>query len=152
MRRILILLLILSMCASASFAQETTPDSTIQVDQSRNSCSDYLKSKKGMEEMVKNIQTEYAHYPRFLAKFKKAQDSWSSYRDAQLEMIYPEADKTQYGGFYPTCRCNWLVDFTNQRVDYLVKFIANTYDVEPCGGAVNSKKRKSFTAFNLMIN
>jgi uncharacterized protein YecT (DUF1311 family) len=154
MRRTILLLLMLLMGASISSAQTATPKSVAmaasapQIDQSRNSCSDYLKVKKGLEDMVKNIQDEYAKYPLFLKKFQKAQDEWVSYRDAQLEMLYPELDKTQYGGFYPTCRCNWLVEFTNERVDFLVKFISNTNDVEACGGAANSKKRKSFTTFN----
>jgi uncharacterized protein YecT (DUF1311 family) len=144
MRSGFLLLFMLCMSTSICAAQETAP----QIDQSRNSCSDYLKSKKSMEDMVKNIQEEYAKYPLFLKKFQKAQDEWASYRDAQLEMIFPETDKAQYGSFYPTCRCNWLVEFTNERMDFLVKFVANTYDVESCGGAVNSKKRKSFMTFN----
>jgi uncharacterized protein YecT (DUF1311 family) len=154
MRRIYLLLSMLWMSAAVSFAQIPSPKSVSapisgpQVDQSRNSCSDYLKAKKGLEDMVKSIQDEYAKYPLFLKKFQKAQDEWVSYREAQLEMLYPEADKTEYGGFYPTCRCNKLVEFTNERLDFLVKFIANTSDVEACGGAANSKKRKSFTTFN----
>lgn len=148
MRVLFTLLFILFMGASSSFAQATAA----QIDQSRNSCSDYLKVKKGMEDMVKSIGEEYAKYPKFLTKFKKAQESWVFYRDAQVEMIFPEADKTQYGAFYPACRCNWLVEMTNERLDFLINFVSNTYDAEPCGGAVNSKKRKSYTAFNLMEN
>lgn len=98
--------------------------------------------------MVKSVEEEYAKYPKFLAKFKKAQEAWETYRDVQLEMIFPEADKAQYGGFYPTCRCNWLVEMTSERIDFLIKFVSNTNDVEPCGGVVNSKKRKSMTTFN----
>ena len=40
-------------------------------------------------------------------KFKKAQDALEGYRDAQSEMIFPEANKEkEYGTFYPTCRCS----------------------------------------------
>ncbi len=145
MGRIFMLLFILFMGASNSSAQSA---GAAKIDQSRNSCSDYLKAKKGLDDMVKNIQEEYAKYPLFLKKFQKAQDEWVSYREAQLEMIFPEADKGEYGSLYPTCRCNWLVGFTNERLDFLVKFVANTNDGESCGGAVNSKKRKSFTTFN----
>jgi uncharacterized protein YecT (DUF1311 family) len=144
MRNLLTLFFTLFIGVTINHAQNAKP----YIDQSRNSCSDYLKSKKGLEDMVKNIQEEYAKYPLFLKKFQKAQDEWASYKDAQLEMLFPEADKAEYGAFYPTCRCNWLVEFTNQRVDFLVQFVSNTYDVESCGGAVNSKKRKSFMTFN----
>jgi uncharacterized protein YecT (DUF1311 family) len=143
MRSGLILLFTLFVGTSLTYAQSAT-----QIDQSRNSCSDYLKAKKGLEDMVKHIEDEYGKYPLFIKKFRKAQDEWMSYRDAQLEMLYPEADKGEYGTFYPTCRCNWLVEFTNQRLDFLVKFVSNTNEGESCGGAVNSKKRKSYTTFN----
>ena len=141
-------LLFLFMATSVSIAQKEQVSAKSVIDQSRNSCNDYLKTKKGMDDMVKSLEVEYAKYPKFLAKFKKAQEAWAAYRDEQLEMIFPEADKAQYGDFYPTCRCNWLVEMTNERVDFLIKFVSNTNDVEPCGGAVNSKKRKSFTTFN----
>ena len=148
MRSTLTLLFVLFIGATTSSAQALPS----QIDQSRNSCSDYLKVKKGMDDMVKSIEEEYAKYPKFLVNFKKAQEGWVSYREAQIDMIFPEANKAQYGTLYPTCRCNWLIEFTNQRLDFLIKFVSNTYDVESCGGAVNSKKRKSFTTFNLMGN
>ena len=146
--RSITVLLFLFMVTTVGMAQNEQVGAKSVIDQSRNSCSDYLKTKKSMDDMVKSLEEEYAKYPKFLAKFKKAQDAWVAYRDIQLEMIFPEADKAQYGGFYPTCRCNWLVEMTNEHVDFLVKFVSNTDDVEPCGGAVNSKKRKSFTTFN----
>jgi Lysozyme inhibitor LprI len=119
-----------------------------QLDQNRNSCSDYLRLKKEVDDVTKRIQNEYARDKVFLAKFSKAQASWESYRESQLEMIFPEADKSVYGSSYPTCRCNWLVEITNERLDYLVKWVSGTNDGEVCGGSRNSDKRKSAVKFH----
>ena len=121
---------------------------SVVVDQNRNSCSDYLKVKRDVEDLIKKINVEYAKDPVFLAKFKKAQAAWEVYRDSQLEMIFPESDKSIYGSVYPTCRCNWLIDMTTLRFDFLLKWISNFDDGDVCNGSVNSKKRKSYVKFN----
>ena len=119
-----------------------------QSDQNRNSCSDYLRLKKEVDDVVKRINNDYARDKVFLAKFSKAQASWESYREAQLEMIFPEADKAVYGDSYPTCRCNWLLEITNERLDYLVKWVSGTDEDRACGGSRNSDKRKNFVKFH----
>ena len=86
-------------------SQTTT---TSQVDQNRNSCGDYLKLKKVLEEVSGRIADDYAQDAVFITRFKKAQASWEAYRDAQLDMVFPDNDKSSYGTNYPTCRCNWL--------------------------------------------
>lgn len=126
--------------ATLSFAQT----------EQRNVCGDYLNMKKEIDKSVQIILTDHANEPVFIAKFKKAQTAWESYRDTQLEMIFPEADKQKnYGDFYPTCRCGWLLQFASQRLDYLLKWSSNTNNEEDaCNGSMNSFKRKSHVKFN----
>jgi hypothetical protein len=123
-------------------AQET------QIDNSRNSCSDYLKLKKEMDNIITKILDDYARDKVFISKFKSAESAWESYRDAQLEMIFPSPNKGIYGPSYPTCRCNALVDMTNERLNYLVRWISNTEESKSCGGSINSTLRKSYIKFN----
>ncbi len=125
-------------------AQETKTE----VDNARNSCSDYLKLKKEVDAISKKILDDYERDKVFIAKYKKAQAAWESYREAQLDMIFPSADKSVYGASYATCRCNALVDMTNERLTYLVRWISNTEESKSCGGSVNSTKRKSYIKFN----
>ncbi len=144
MKQIFTLALMLLLFTQAH-SQTTT---TSQLDQNRNSCGDYLKLKKVIEETSQRITEDYAQDVVFMSRFKKAQASWEAYRDAQLDMIFPDNDKSSYGTNYPTCRCNWLLEFSNARLDYLVKWIAHTDDYESCGGSISSKKRKSYIKFN----
>jgi uncharacterized protein YecT (DUF1311 family) len=127
------------------FAQAPEKMDTVQTP---NSCSDYLKLKKEMDDLVKKINTEYTKDRAFIPKFKKAQVAWETYRETQMDMIFPEASKVEYGSLYPTCRCNWLIDMTTQRYDFLLKWISNFDSGEACAGSVNSKKRKSYVKFN----
>ena len=141
MRNTLILSLVL--CLSfAVIAQE------IQIDNSRNSCSDYLKLKKEIDNVSRKIFDDYERDNAFISKFKLAQFAWESYRDAQLEMLFPSPNKGIYGSSYPTCRCNALVDLTNERLGYLVRWISNTEESKSCGGSVNSTKRKSYVKYD----
>jgi uncharacterized protein YecT (DUF1311 family) len=116
----------------------------VQIDNARNSCSNYLKLKKEIDDVTQKILDDYERDHIFVSKFKKAQFAWESYRDAQLEMIFPAENKGLYGVSYPTCRCNALVDLTNERLSYLVRWISNTEESKSCGGSVNSTKRKSY--------
>jgi uncharacterized protein YecT (DUF1311 family) len=119
-----------------------------KVENSRNSCSDYLHLKKEMDNVVTKILDEYVKDQVFVSKFKSAQVAWQDYRDAQLEMIFPASAKGEYGSTYPICRCNWLVDITNQRLDYLVKWLSQTNEGACCGGSANSTKRRSVAQLN----
>lgn len=141
MRNTLIFSLVLFMGFAVN-AQE------IQIDNSRNSCSDYLKLKKELDDVTKKILDDYERDYVFVSKFKQAQAAWESHRDAQLEMIFPSSNKGIYGASYPTCRCNALVDLANERLGYLVRWISNTEESKSCGGSVNSTKRKSYMKFN----
>ena len=118
-----------------------------QVDNSRNSCSDYLRLKKEVDDVIAKILDDYERDYVFISKFKKAQSAWETSRDAQLEMIFPSVEKGVYGASYPTCRCNALVELTNERLNYLVRWISNTEESKSCGGSVNSTKRKSYIQY-----
>lgn len=141
MRSTLTFLLVLCLSYAVT-AQE------IQIDNARNSCSDYLKLKKEIDDVTKKILDDYERDNAFISKFKKAQFAWESYRDAQLEMIFSADNKGIYGASYPTCRCNALVNMTNERLGYLVRWISNTEEAKSCGGSVNSTKRKSYVKFS----
>ena len=123
-----------------------------KVDNSRNSCSDYLRLKKEVDDVIKKILDDYERDYVFISKFKKAQSAWETSRDAQIEMIFPSESKGIYGPSYPTCRCNAYVDLANERLNYLVKWLANTEESISCGGSVNSTKRKNYIHYNQSSN
>ena len=141
MRKVAIVLFVTVFANSLMFAQ----------DSDRNVCGDYLRTKKLIDSTVYAIILDHSNEPNFIAKFKKAQQAWESYRDAQIEMLFPEVNKQkEYGSLYPTCRCSWLLQMANQRVDFLLQWSSNTNNEDdPCNGSMNSAKRKSHIKFNV---
>ena len=119
-----------------------------KVEDSRNSCTDYLRLKKEVDDVVVKILDEYERDYAFISKFKKAQSAWETSRDAQLEMIFPSESKGIYGSSYPTCRCNALIDLANERLNYLSRWLTSAEDSKACGGSVNSSKRKGYLSYN----
>jgi uncharacterized protein YecT (DUF1311 family) len=145
MRTYTIFTTLFSFFLGTAFAQAPEKMDTIQPP---NSCNDYIQLKKDMDDLVKKINTEYAKDAAFMAKFKKTQAAWLTFRDAQMDMIFPETDKKEYGTLYYVCRCNWLIEITTHRYDFLLKWISNFDTGEACGGSINSKKRKSYVKLN----
>ena len=129
-------------------AQKDTTSPVLQQAADRNSCSDFLKIEKEINEMVVAISTDYSADATFLSKFRHDQVEWKAYRTAQIDMIFPNTDKSVYGPSYPTCRCNWLVEMDNARKDFLLNWMQYNSNQNTCGGSINSKKRKSYVKFN----
>jgi uncharacterized protein YecT (DUF1311 family) len=58
-------------------------------------------------------------------KIRAAQQSWLSFRDAQLEAMYPHADKPgEYGSSYPTCALLLKTELTRQRAILLSRMLS----------------------------
>ena len=58
-------------------------------------------------------------------KIRAAQQSWLSFRDAQLEAMYPHADKPgEYGSSYPTCALLLKTELTRQRAIMLSRMLS----------------------------
>jgi uncharacterized protein YecT (DUF1311 family) len=58
-------------------------------------------------------------------KIKAAQQSWLSFRDAQLEAMYPHTDKLgEYGSSYPTCALLLKIELTRQRTIMLSRMLS----------------------------
>ena len=137
MRSTFILFLAMFFCVAVN-AQE------IKIDNARNSCNDYLKLKKEIDDVTTKIMDERARDNAFISKFRKAQFAWETSRDAQLEMIFSADNKGIYGASYPICRCNALIELTNERLDYLVRWVSNVSLSPTYDGSANAPKRKSF--------
>ena len=116
----------------------------IKIDNTRNSCNDYLKLKKEIDDVTKKITDEHARDNAFISKFRKAQFAWEASRDAQLDMLFSSENKGGYGASYPICRCNALIELTNERLDYLIRWVSNVSLSPTYDGSVNPPKRKSF--------
>ena len=75
-----------------------------------------------------------------LDRLKAAQRAWLTFRDAELEAIFPEADKhIQYGSSYPMCYAKWKATLTKERVQQLKKWTTKVIETDMCSVFIPEK-------------
>lgn len=98
---------------------------------------DYEKADKELNRVYRQILNEYKKAPQFLAKLKASQRLWIKFRDAELEMLFPEENKTLiYGSVYKECADMFLTEITVQRINTLKKWLGEVDEFDVCRGSV----------------
>jgi len=121
------------LCAAPTFAQT-------QVDMQDESCAKFKKADAELNKIYKKILTEYKGNTIFIEKLKKAQKAWLVYRDAHIESVYPEEDKSYYGSVYGMCNCGVKQELTEQRTRMLKQWVQGVKEGEVCAGSVKFKE------------
>jgi len=77
-----------------------------------------------LNRIYQQIQMKHQQNNIFLLKLKKAQLAWISFRDAELEALYPLPDKgMEYGSSFGMCLYTWKTILTKERIRQLKKWI-----------------------------
>jgi len=112
-----------------------TPQTQSQMNQ--NTCKQYERADAELNNVYKQVLSEYAKDTEFIEKLKAAQRAWVAFRDAHLESIYPAKDKlAEYGSVYETCRCQVLTDLTKQRTEMLRQWLRGVKEGDVCSGSI----------------
>jgi uncharacterized protein YecT (DUF1311 family) len=128
-----------SLCLMSLLFLTVTPISLSQTQSRLNaqSCDQFGKVDKEMNEAYARILEEYANDPQFITKLKAAQRAWLAFRDAELEAHYPRVDKqAEYGSAYPMCRCSEMQSLTEDRTKELKRWLKGTAEGEVCAGSL----------------
>ncbi|MFB6455959.1 lysozyme inhibitor LprI family protein [Chitinophaga sp. Hz27] len=131
MKHFLICLLLI-VAASKGFAQT-------QGEMNRKANEAYREADKKLNEVYQLIQKDYAANKKFIENMKVAQRLWIQFRDAQVEMMFPEPAKS-YGSMFPVCKANYLTELTTQRMESLRIWINGLPPGETCTGSVGAKQ------------
>jgi uncharacterized protein YecT (DUF1311 family) len=93
-----------------------------------------------LNRVYKKIQVMYADDPAFLQKLKLAQRAWITFRDAQVEMMYPPhpEEPGYYGSVQPMCDSNYRAQLTLERVATLKTWLAGSTEGDMCSGSVKA--------------
>lgn len=130
--KIIVLITFITMSFS-SYAQS-------QASMNEDAQSDYKKADKELNAVYSKILSEYKSDAKFVAKLKASQNLWIKFRDAELEMKYPETDKSlSYGSVYPMCANYYLSQLTEARTKTLKEWLTGTEEGDVCSGSLKIK-------------
>ena len=94
----------------------------------------YKKADKELNKVYRKILSEYQRDTVFIVNLKKAQTIWIEFRDAELNMKYPEREQGWYGTVQPFCVNTYLEKLTRERTNRLKEWLAEEDEADLCGG------------------
>lgn len=110
-----------------------------QADINREAYEDYHKADKELNEVYKTILMIYKSDSVFITNLKVSQRIWIKFRDAELNMMYPEREAGYYGSIQPFCTANYLAQLTRERTKKLKEWITGAEEGDMCSGTIRLK-------------
>ncbi len=114
-------------------AAQTQADMNIEAYQNLKKADDTLNA------VYNDVLSKYSKDSLFIKNLKAAQRLWINFRDAELDMKYPDYPIPHYGSFQPVCRARYLQMLTEQRTVTLKQWLAGDDEYELCGGSVQAR-------------
>jgi len=108
----------------------------------------YLKADKELNRVYNQILIDYQDETNFLEKLKSSQRLWIKFRDAELEMKFPEPSKRlYYGSMYAMCESGYLEQLTKERTKKLKEWLQPFTEGEGCVGSIKFREvyKKDFS-------
>ena len=103
--------------------------------------TEYRTADQELNRIYLRITSDYRTGTVFLRKLRASQRAWIAFRDAQVEALFPAADKQrEYGSVYPLCRYQALTALTNERSKQLQTWLDGADETDACGGSRRPKK------------
>ena len=130
MRKLLYIFFVFTV--NASFAQT-------QSDMNKEAYAAYEKSDKELNDVYRDILAGYKSDTAFIYNLRASQRIWIAFRDAELDMKYPEREAGYYGSIHPLCRASYLAELTRERTATLRKWLQGAAEGDVCSGSVSLK-------------
>ena len=118
-----------------------TSFSQTQLEMNQSTGERYSLADKELNRIYNQILVDYKNDSNFIEKLKVSQRLWIKFRDAELEMKFPEPDKRfNYGSMYPMCAAGFLTELTKQRTEKLKEWLKPIPEGEGCVGSVKFRE------------
>ena len=96
-----------------------------------------LRADADLNREYQQLLHQYRDDVRFIRNARRAQRAWIAYRDAQLALLYPYAERRGfYGSVYPMCRCMAVLELTKKRVEELRPWVDGVQEGDVCSGSI----------------
>jgi uncharacterized protein YecT (DUF1311 family) len=108
----------------------------------QDACHELQQIQVAVDAAYQTILKDYGDAPQFVRKLTEAQQAWTTFRDAQLEAIFPNEDKqAEYGSAYNLCRCVVLTELTKHRLHELRRWVNGVKEGDLCRGSARLSER-----------
>jgi uncharacterized protein YecT (DUF1311 family) len=95
------------------------------------------KADKELNRVYGQILIEYKTDTVFIKNLKIAQQQWIKFRDAEIDMMYPEREYGYYGSMYPMCRSLYEKELTDERTKKLKRWLKDDRQDNGCTTSIN---------------
>lgn len=127
-----LLIVVLLFVINCSFAQT-------QADMNKEAIAAYVKADKELNDVYNKILTAYKSDNAFVNNLRASQRTWVTFRDAELNMRYPEREAGYYGSLHALCRATYLEELTKERTVKLLKWLQGREEAHICSGSIKVK-------------
>jgi uncharacterized protein YecT (DUF1311 family) len=107
-----------------------------QLEMDQQEIESYENTNKELDEIYKQILIEYKTDTVFIANLKASQKIWVTFRDAELEVKFPDGENRHYGSVNQLCVAHYLEKLTRDRINTLNTWLVGYIDKDACNGSV----------------
>jgi uncharacterized protein YecT (DUF1311 family) len=107
-----------------------------QLEMNATANTDYQKADKELNSTYKKILKEYSTDLVFIKNLKITQNIWIKFRDAEMNMKYPQKEPGYYGSIFPTCWNMYMTELTQIRTKELKIWLTGITEGDTCSGSV----------------
>jgi uncharacterized protein YecT (DUF1311 family) len=107
-----------------------------QTEMTQESYDSYAKADKELNDVYKEILEKYKSDTLFIKNLKTAQRIWISFRNAELDMKFPDYGPDWYGSMHPMCIAGYLEELTKERIKNLRKWLEGRVQGNGCNGSI----------------
>jgi uncharacterized protein YecT (DUF1311 family) len=105
-----------------------------QYEMNMETYNSYLKAEKQMQNVISEIEENYANDREFIKALHTSQKKWIEYRDAYMTMRFP--NDRRYGSAHPMCINNIAKDLVQRRVIQLQSWLFLYTETDMCNGTM----------------
>lgn len=114
-----VLIFFLMTCGLFGYAQT-------QAEMSRDAYAVFQKSDTLLNDVYHTLLSEYKTDTIFLNNLRTSQRHWIKFRDAEMDLKFPNYPDKMYGSIHPVFRAFYLKDLTDQRIMTLKQWISGS--------------------------
>jgi uncharacterized protein YecT (DUF1311 family) len=107
-----------------------------QLEMNTEANTEYQKADKELNSTYKKLLKEYSTDLVFIKNLKITQNIWIKFRDAEVNMKYPQREPGYYGSIFPTCWNMYMTELTQKRTKELKIWLTGIPEGDTCSGSV----------------